>query len=76
VKTHYPCIDATAVASGPPAGKDRTTEKYMAEVANGARITEASCSKDNLMFYVVTSECRSLSRCKKTSVLFMNGLIS
>ena len=56
MKTHYPRLDAMLVASGPPEGKDRTAEQFLAGVMEGARITEDQCPKDTLCCPL---ECRS-----------------
>jgi hypothetical protein len=50
MKMHYPRLDASLVALGPPEGKDRTAEQFLARVLEGARITEAQCPKNTLYF--------------------------
>ena len=49
VRTHYPGPKAEVVAVGPPEGKNRVPEQYFPGVMEGARITEARCSKHVLL---------------------------
>ena len=50
VMAHYPKIKPLEIASGPPAGKNRAPEQFLAEVQEGARVTEAQCGKAELRF--------------------------
>ena len=49
VKTYWADMEATIVATQNPAGSQDPAEHYFEQVTEGARLTEAQCSK-NVMF--------------------------
>ena len=50
MKMNYRLVETSVIATAPPDGKDRTVEQYLADVLEGAWITEAKCPKDTLYF--------------------------
>lgn len=47
---HFPKIKPLDITSEPLARKDQTLEEFLAQVHEGARVTEAQCSKAALKF--------------------------
>lgn len=47
---HFVKIKPLEIASGPRAGKDQTSEQFLAQVQEGARVTELKSRKVELKF--------------------------
>ena len=75
VKMHFWRIEAEVVAARPPEGKVQTTEQFFAEVAEGARRTEAMCPNETLYFQILLQNVEVCGMYKNYPFVLMNAAL-